>query len=221
MLTRGQLAVVFALIAVGCAILVWRAWVDWKHQRHLRFALQALGALLGPAVGAFAYVRYYIAHAPKHATVAGHAFSNKETILSGVHLAGATVFVVAVMFALLPLVMDRMEGRTFVSFVATRHVRSEKSGFLTVISVLSICGVAISSCALSSVVSVMGGFSQDLKRKILGNNAHIVIDMTSQSPWEDYEGVLNRVRAVPGVAGATPVVHGEVMVSSPSNLAGV
>jgi lipoprotein-releasing system permease protein len=117
--------------------------------------------------------------------------------------------------------MDRMEGRTFVSFVATRHVRSQKSGFLTVISVLSICGVAISSCALSSVVSVMGGFSQDLKRKILGNNAHIVIDTTAQTPWTDSEAVLARVRALPGVAGATPVVHGEVMISSPSNLAGV
>jgi lipoprotein-releasing system permease protein len=221
MLTNTQLGVVFGLIAVGCAFLIWRAWIDWRHDRHVRVALQGLGALLGPAVGAFAYIRYYAAHAPKHATVAGHAFSNKETILSGVHLAGATVFVVAVMFAMLPLIMDRMEGRTFVSFVATRHVRSEKSGFLTVISVLSICGVAISSCALSSVVSVMGGFSQDLKRKILGNNAHIVIDTTSQSAWSDYESVLERVRAVPGVAGATPVVHGEVMISSPSNLAGV
>ncbi len=223
MLTRTQLGTVAAVIAFGFALLVWRAWVDIRQGRRGRFALDVFGAVLGIAVGVFAYVRYYggALGVQKHATVAGHAFSNKETILSAVLLGGSTIFVVLVMFAALPLVMDRMEGRTFVSFVATRHVRSQKSGFLTVISVLSICGVAISSCALSSVVSVMGGFSQDLKRKILGNNAHIVIDTTSQTAWSDSAGVLSRVRALPGVSGATPVVHGEVMISSPSNLAGV
>ena len=144
-----------------------------------------------------------------------------DTVASALALVFAVIFVVGVLSALLPWLLDRLEGRTFVAFVAARHVRSEKSGFLTVISVLSICGVAISSCALSSVVSVMGGFSHDLKRKILGNNAHIVIDTTTQSPWTDYESVLERVRAVKGVTASTPVVHGEVMVSSPSNLAGV
>ena len=222
MLNKTQLGIVFAVIASGCLLLAWRAWVDSSHGRRARVILQALGATLGVGVGAFVYQRYYAtSFGLKHATVAGHAFSNKETILSGVVLLGSTLFVVAVMFAALPLVMDRMEGRTFVSFVATRHVRSQKSGFLTVISVLSICGVAISSCALSSVVSVMGGFSQDLKRKILGNNAHIVIDTVAQTPWEDSDAVLARVRAVPCVVGATPVVNGEVMISSPSNLAGV
>ena len=75
--------------------------------------------------------------------------------------------------------------------------------------------------ALFTVISVMGGFSQDLKRKILGNNAHIVIDTVSQKPFEAYGDTLEKVRAVPGVAGATPVVQGEVMMASASNLAGV
>ncbi|HEY1956125.1 MAG TPA: ABC transporter permease [Polyangiaceae bacterium] len=123
--------------------------------------------------------------------------------------------------ALLPWILDRLEHARFAFFVAARHVRSQKSGFLTVISVLSICGVAISSCSLSSVISVMGGFSHDLKRKILGNNAHIVVDTVAQKPFADYGPILERVRAVPGVVGATPVVQGEVMMSSPSNLAGV
>ncbi len=110
---------------------------------------------------------------------------------------------------------------SFSAFVAARHVRSPKSGFLTVISILSICGVAMSSCSLSSVVSVMGGFSADLKRKILGNNAHIVVDMTAGTPFAGYEEALERVRGVPGVTGAAAVMHGEVMASSASNIAGV
>jgi lipoprotein-releasing system permease protein len=137
------------------------------------------------------------------------------TILTSV---GAIVVLLAL---LLPYLLDGLEGRGVGSFIAARHVRSQKSGFLTIISILSICGVALSSCSLSSVVSVMGGFSQDLKRKILGNNAHIMIDTTAGVAWEDYEQALEAVRKVPGVVGATPVVHGEVMASSASNLAGV
>src|SRR5260370_41515591 len=79
----------------------------------------------------------------------------------------------------------------------------------------------MSSCMLSSVGSVMGGFSQALKRKILGNNAHMVIDTTSQEAWIHYEDVLGRARAVKGVTAGTPVVQGEGMVSSSANLAGV
>ncbi|HVJ88691.1 MAG TPA: ABC transporter permease, partial [Labilithrix sp.] len=140
-------------------------------------------------------------------------------LLAGkITVGGIGAFTVLVVW-IIGLILGRAHG--FSSFVAARHVRSQKSGFLTVISVLSICGVAISSCALSSVVSVMGGFSQDLKRKILGNNAHIVIDTTSATPWGDYASTLEAVRKVPGVVGATPVVHGEVMASSASNLAGV
>jgi lipoprotein-releasing system permease protein len=67
----------------------------------------------------------------------------------------------------------------------------------------------------------MGGFSADLKRKILGNNAHIVIDTTSQASWSDQDTALAKVRAIPGVTAATPITQGEVMISSNANLAGV
>ncbi len=129
--------------------------------------------------------------------------------------------VVSALAAVLPGILDLLERRGFSAFVGARHVRSQKSGFLTIISVLSIFGVALSSCSLSSVSSIMGGFSADLKRKILGNNAHIVIDTESRAAFEGWEAVVQGARAVPGVSGATPVVQGEVMVQSASNLAGV
>jgi lipoprotein-releasing system permease protein len=151
----------------------------------------------------------------------GSQWSLKDTIVKAGAIVSGVLFILFLLALALPWLLDRLEGRTFSSFVGARHVRSQKSGFLTVISVLSICGVSLSSCALSSVVSVMGGFSQDLKRKILGNHAHITIDMESAAPWEGYDDVLTRVRLVPGVTAATPVVRSEVMVSSPSNLAGV
>jgi lipoprotein-releasing system permease protein len=177
----------------------------------LRVTLVALALVAGGLI-------VYVKGMP---TMRGSAWSIQDTAIRAAAILSSVAVVVVLLALLLPYMLDRLEGRRFTSFVAARHVRSQKSGFLTVISILSICGVAISSCALSSVVSVMGGFSQDLKRKILGNNAHIVIDTVSAAPWADYDATLNTVRKVPGVTGATPVVHGEVMASSASNLAGV
>ena len=177
--------------------------------------LQLLAATMGLA---FAGLTFWSTKLP---VLRGSMWSLKETLVKAGAVVTGVLFILFVLALLLPWLLDRLEGRTFSSFVGARHVRSPKSGFLTVISVLSICGVALSSCALSSVVSVMGGFSQDLKRKILGNHAHITIDQESAAPWEGYDEVLNQVRLVPGVTAATPVVQTEVMVSSPSNLAGV
>jgi len=150
----------------------------------------------------------------------GSTFKLKHEIVRYGAAATAVLFVIFAMVGLMPWIFDRAEGRSFRSFVAVRHVRASKSGFLTVISVLSILGVAVSSCALCGVTSVMGGFGQDLKRKILGNNAHITIDTSDVGGFKDWEDVLSRVRLVPGVAAATPVVRGEGMASSSSNTSG-
>jgi lipoprotein-releasing system permease protein len=141
-------------------------------------------------------------------------------ILRALALVSGVLLLLGVMSMALPAVLNVLEGRSFVSFVSARHVRATKSGFLTVISVLSIAGVAVSSCALVSVVSIMGGFGQDLKRKILGNNAHITVDTQDKGGFGDWEPVLRAARLARGVAAATPVVSGEAMASSPANTAG-
>jgi lipoprotein-releasing system permease protein len=135
---------------------------------------------------------------------------------------GATAFWFGVMGLLLPSVLNRLEGWGFTNFMAVRHVRSGKSGFLTVISFLSIAGVGVSSFALCSVVSIMGGFGADLKRKILGNNAHIRIEGKHNGGFDNWRDTLDRVRALhPRIEAATPVAGGEAMASSSSNTAGV
>jgi lipoprotein-releasing system permease protein len=133
----------------------------------------------------------------------------------------ATGFVVGFVGLALPIVLDALENWRFVSFIAVRHVRSQKSGFLTIISILSIAGVGVSSFALCAVTSIMGGFGADLKRKILGNNAHIRIDTDRVGGFSNWDTVLRDVRLVRGVKAATPVAGGEAMASSMSNTAGV
>jgi len=67
----------------------------------------------------------------------------------------------------------------------------------------------------------MGGFGADLKRKILGNNAHIRIDTDQVGGFADWDPILREVRLTKGVRAATPVTGGEAMASSSSNTAGV
>jgi lipoprotein-releasing system permease protein len=146
-----------------------------------------------------------------------------DEILGFSALGVSVLFLFGVLSALLPVLLDALERRSFVSFVAARHVRATKSGFLTVISVLSMAGVGVSSCALCSVTSIMGGFGADLKRKILGNNAHIVVDTGRPDGFGDWQDKLDKVRLeiAPHRGAATPVVAGDAMGSSSSNTAGV
>lgn len=120
---------------------------------------------------------------------------------------------------LLPLMLDAIERAGFQALVAARLLRARKSGFLTVIGLLAILAVSFSSCTLTTTLSVMGGFRDDLQQKILGNSAHVVVDREYGS-WDGWDPVLSRVRAVPGVEGASPYVEGEVMITSASNLGG-
>ena len=210
-----HLALGGVVVGLGVLFILVRARATYRLARYARTAGLASGALLGLA---FAALTMWTLRLP---ILRGSMWSLKDTLVKSFAIASGVLFLLTLLLALLPWVLDRLEHGTFESFVSARHVRSQKSGFLTVISVLSICGVAVSACAQSSVVSVMGGFSQDLRRKILGNNAHIVIDAESQAAWSGSDEVISRVRAVPGVLAATPVVSGEVMISSPSNLAGV
>jgi len=115
----------------------------------------------------------------------------------------------------------------FHQFVAVRHLRGRKSGFLTAIGILSILGVSFSSCTLTTVLSVMGGFSNDLKQKILATNAHLVVDnygadlagpADGGTTWKE---ILEQTRGVEGVKAATPLVQGEVMMNARTNNHGI
>jgi lipoprotein-releasing system permease protein len=203
------------VVAAAMAFLAVRARVDLGRGYRSRAVLQVVGCLFGALFAGFSF---WTMRLP---VLRGSAWNLRDTLVRVGAIATGVVFLVGTVVALLPWALDRLEDGRLSAFVAARHVRTKKSAFLSLISGLSIFAVALGSFSLSGAISVMGGFSADLKHKIIGNNAHIVVDTTGQAPWDDYEPTLARIRAVPGVVAATPVVRGEVMASSASNLAGV
>lgn len=91
---------------------------------------------------------------------------------------------------------------------------------LTIFTTISTFGLFLGTGALVTVLSVMSGFEQDLKTKILGTHAHMVVTTPDRS-FTDYREVLGKIAKVNGVQAASPYLSSEVMIASQSNLAGV
>lgn len=107
------------------------------------------------------------------------------------------------------------------AFIALRYLRAKrKQAFISVITVISVAGVAIGVMALILVQGVMTGFTDDLRNKILGTNSHVVITGYG-SQIAEYRQVMHALGAVPDVVAATPFILNQVMLSSASGVSGV
>jgi lipoprotein-releasing system permease protein len=104
---------------------------------------------------------------------------------------------------------------TFERMVAFRYLRARRQeGFVSVIAIFSLLGIALGVATLIIVMSVMNGFRADLVGRILGFNGHLSI-YSATGRLTDYDAVAAKVRVVPGVVSATPLVEGQVMATSP------
>ena len=96
--------------------------------------------------------------------------------------------------------------------IAARYLRAKrKERFVSVISVISLAGIALGVATLIIVMSVMGGFRKELLGSILGFNGHITVE--ARGPMLDFDAVAARIRAVPGVVKVTPFVDGQAFAS--------
>ena len=91
--------------------------------------------------------------------------------------------------------------------------------FVSVITVLSIGGVALGVMALLLVLAVMSGFDYDLKDRLIGTNAHVIVE--SAQGIRDVEGLLSRIAATEHVVGVSPFVAGQAIVRLPDRAFGV
>lgn len=94
--------------------------------------------------------------------------------------------------------------------------RREK--FVSLISVISILGIAIGVATLIVVIGVMSGFDKDLRDKIVGNYSHITIASYRGIDNAGYENILRVINAQPHVRGVSPYVQGQVLVKEQERL---
>lgn len=96
----------------------------------------------------------------------------------------------------------------FSIFLALRYLKPKRT-FVSLITVISILGVTLGIMVLILVISVMTGFEQELRRKVLGFDAHLVAG--GETIIHDWEDRMKDISAVPGVTGVAPFVQGPVL----------
>jgi lipoprotein-releasing system permease protein len=110
-----------------------------------------------------------------------------------------------------------MSKLPFELLLALRYLRPKRT-FVSIITLISILGVALGVAVLIIVISVMSGFDHDLREKILGFNAHLkvfALDQTGRTgTMKDYGRVMNLVAANKNVRGVTPFIFGPVLVET-------
>jgi lipoprotein-releasing system permease protein len=104
--------------------------------------------------------------------------------------------------------------------VALRYLRARrKEGFISVIAGFSFLGITLGVATLIIVMAVMNGFRQELFDKMLGLNGHVVVHSLNPN-FTNYDDVAGKIRAVPGVKYALPLIEGQVMVSTTTSSTG-
>jgi lipoprotein-releasing system permease protein len=105
--------------------------------------------------------------------------------------------------------------------LAGRYLRTRRrEGFVSVIAGFSFLGILLGVATLIIVMSVMNGFRKELLEKIVGVNGHIFATPIDR-PLDDFDPVANRLKSIPGVRLAIPLVEGQALASSQTGNGGV
>ena len=106
-------------------------------------------------------------------------------------------------------------------FIGLRYTRAKRRNhFISFISLVSMAGIALGVMALITVISVMNGFEQELRSRILGMVAHVTVSGDGGA-LRDWPAVQQAVAGEPEVLASAPYVETEAMLSFAGNARGV
>jgi lipoprotein-releasing system permease protein len=104
---------------------------------------------------------------------------------------------------------------SFELFVALRYLLARrKQAFISLISLISVMGVAVGVMALLIALALMTGLQGELRDRIVGSAAHVYVFKVGVGGVTDSDAEMKRLLEVPRVLGAAPVVVGKAMISS-------
>jgi len=109
---------------------------------------------------------------------------------------------------------------SFETFFSQRYLKAKRrQGYISIITSISILGIMIGVMALIIVLAVMNGFREDLLKKILGVNSHLLI-LSYKGGIKNTEAVIKKALKVDGVLAATPFIYSQVMIKNAGNISG-
>jgi lipoprotein-releasing system permease protein len=105
--------------------------------------------------------------------------------------------------------------------IALRYLRARrKDAFISITTIFTAVGVMIGVAALTMTLSVMGGFEQSIKERVLNLSPQVQI-LNSQGSIDNYTDIEKKVASVPGINGAESYIIGQAMLSSGRGIGGV
>ena len=107
------------------------------------------------------------------------------------------------------------------SFIGLRYLwNSRRTRFLSVITLICVLGIAIGVAALIAVQSIMDGLQNKMRATVLGAKTHALVT-TESGKLEEFEKKMEKLSRNPEVAGVTPVISRDAIVSLSDELNGV
>ena len=112
---------------------------------------------------------------------------------------------------------------SFEFLIAWRYLRAKRAeGGVSVMTLISLIGIALAVAALIIVLAVRSGFRTEFVDAILGANAHVTVYERKFDPKSgsfdyainDYGALTDSIEEVAGVTRAAPLIRGQVMGSS-------
>ncbi len=98
-------------------------------------------------------------------------------------------------------------------FIAQRYLRSRRGPrIISLVTAIAVGGVVVGVAALIIVLAVMNGFEQEVKTRITGTNAHVILLKHANEPIEADESLMGKIRETPHVVAAAPFILGKAMV---------
>jgi lipoprotein-releasing system permease protein len=99
--------------------------------------------------------------------------------------------------------------------IARRYFTSRhRQGFLSLLGSISIIVVLLSTASLLIVLSVMNGFETEVRNRIIGTMAHVMVSSKFLGGIENWQEVERQIREVDGVVATSPVVVEKSAISS-------
>ena len=100
-----------------------------------------------------------------------------------------------------------MPDKPFELFIALRYLLARrKQAFISLISLISVIGVSVGVMALLIALALMTGLQGELRDRLVGSAAHVYL--FKAGGFDDLNEEIKKVRALPNVVGAAPVMLG-------------
>jgi lipoprotein-releasing system permease protein len=100
-------------------------------------------------------------------------------------------------------------------FIAKRYFRAkQRTGFISLITFISIAGVTIGVMALILVLSTLNGFEDEIRLKLINADGHIRIHKSNSGIINSPDSIMQVIHNIPGVLGTTPTIFEESVIES-------